>query len=67
LTRSAGLCKSSIGRHEPSQHRRNQLGRIAYGLSGLAGQNLSVGYQIAMYVRRQFERELDRLSILECS
>lgn len=51
--------KAAIRSHEPRQHRRDKLTRIADGLTGFARNGFRVGKQISMHGSWQFNADLD--------
>jgi hypothetical protein len=48
---------------EAREHRRDEFGWVDGGLSGFATQGIGVGDEVAVYRRRQFDRQLDRLVV----
>lgn len=59
-------CKSTICRHKPSQHWRDQLGWIDC-LASLARQGLGVSDEITVHRSGQFQAQFDRFFIRERS
>jgi len=54
--------ESSVGRHEPYEHRCHEFGRFKL-LSRLAAESFSVRDEIAMNCSRQFKGELHRFIV----
>ena len=63
MSHTTPFCKSTICGHEPRQHGRDQLTRIADWPFRFSLKGRSVSKQIAMYDRRQFDRQFHRLVI----
>jgi hypothetical protein len=57
---AAELGEGAIGRHEPLEHRGDQLGGFDSALSGLSREHLTVGHEIAMEGSRKLDRQLHR-------
>jgi hypothetical protein len=52
-------------RDEASEHRRDELRRLDRWLRSLTRENFGIGDEIAMKRRRQLDRQLDRLVVLD--
>ena len=62
---SARLQESSVCRHEPRQHRRDQLYHL-HGLARLLAECLAICDEVAMDAGRELNRELYRLVVWNC-
>src|ERR1700731_3194245 len=63
MSHATPFCKSTICGHEPRQHGRDQLTRIADRPSRFSPKGRSVSKQIAMHGCRQFDGQLHRLLV----
>lgn len=66
MTDTPQLRKCAVSRHEPRQHRRNELQRV-HRTAGLASNRLRVCKEIPMDGRWQLGRNLHRLFVGNCS
>jgi L-lactate dehydrogenase len=65
LTRALRPRECAVGRHEPRQHGRNELGGLESFSRRLTREGLGVGDEIAMQRRRQLDRHLYRLVVFD--
>lgn len=66
MNRATKLRKAAICSHEPRQHRRDKLTRIADGLTVFACKGFRVRKQISMHGSRQFNTDLDWSLVWKC-
>ena len=59
------LSEHAIGRHEPLEHRRDELRGFNSPLPRLTGQNLAIGDEVAVDHSRQLDGDPDRLVVLD--
>ena len=57
----------AIGRHETREHRTHQLRWIFNLSTRLMAERLCIGDQITVNIRREIDREFDRLFVQQCA